>query len=368
MEIKQVVTKKQLRQFLQIPWEIQSHQEEWVSPLRIQQKQLLSEKHPFWQKNERCLLLATDEDKLLGRLAVFTNVSHNEFFEDRTAFFGFFESVDDTEIAFQLFEQACQWARAKGFQDLRGPFNPSLHEETGILVKGFHRQPYLMTPFHPPYYEKLLLHCGFHGIKDFFAYHFAPGQYQEPERMKKIRERLQESGRWVIRHPSKLFWSREIPKIKNLYNAAQEGQWGFYPLPDKEFDQLAADLRLIIDTRLVVLIEKDGEAVAFGLALPDFNEIFSLIPKGRLLPFGWLRLLLQRPRSVRVILAGVREDYRHLGLGALLFHEMATNILKAGYWGGEVSWVMEGNGPMHKAARYMNAKHDKTWRVYEKQL
>ena len=368
MRLQQIHSKQEIRQFIQAAWDIQGGQEAWVPPLRLQQMQLLSSAHPFWEKNDRLLLLASKNGKTLGRLAVFNNLDHNTHFEEQTAFFGFFDCVEKADVAQALLEEAAAWAKRHGFRQLRGPFNPSIHDETGILVKGFHRQPYLMTSYNPPYYEKLMVDNGFVGVKDFYAFHFAPGQYQEPERMQKVRARLQASGRWQLRHPSKRKWKREIPIIEALYNHAQLGQWGFYPLPQKDFRQLAADLRQIIDTQLVTLIEREGEAVAFGLALPDFNELFSRIPNGKLLPFGWMRLLIQRPRSVRVILAGVQEEYRHMGLGALLFHEMASKILHAGYWGGEVSWVMEGNDPMHKAAEFMNAKHDKTWRVYERQL
>ncbi|HEY7368521.1 MAG TPA: N-acetyltransferase, partial [Thermoanaerobaculia bacterium] len=281
---------------------------------------------------------------------------------------------DDPEAAAKLFDAVALWGRERKMQIVRGPANPSLNDEAGLLVEGYGRPPVFMMTYNPPYYAALIEGCGFVGAKDLLAYWF--DLRPEPlERLAKLSERVLRNEKDVdIRSVTKGSLARDIGKIQEVYNAAWEENWGFVPMTHEEMQFMAARLKALLDPTMVFLAEHrrpdaSKEPVAFLLAMPDYNVALKAA-RGRLLPFGWLRFLLasRRIRVLRVVALGIKKDWRLRGLQAVMFERVLRNCLKRGWTGCEVSWLLEDNDAILTSVRLFGGSLYKRYRLYARPI
>lgn len=310
----------------------------------------------------------------VGRIAAVVDRAHNEFHGERVAFFGFFESADDAEAARLLFDAAAQWGRERKMEVLRGPANPSLNDEAGLLVDGFGSPPVFMMTYNPPSYPALLEGAGFRKAKDLLAYWFDVGP--EPQaRLDRMSERVRKNEPdVVIRKVTKKSLEADLPKVREVYNSAWEKNWGFVPMTPDEMDFMAGRLKPLLDEDFVFLAErrrKDGteEPVAFLMAMPDYNVAIAAA-KGRLLPFGWLKFLLaqRRVKTLRVVTLGIKSEYRMRGLNAVMFASGLRAALARGLTGVEVSWLLEDNELVIRSVKLFGGRLYKTYRIYERAI
>jgi GNAT superfamily N-acetyltransferase len=316
--------------------------------------------------------MAWRDGRPVGRVAAIENRAHNAFHDDRVGFFGWFEAADDAEAAAALLDAAGDWLRRRGLAAMRGPVSPSTNHETGLLVDGFDAHPFVMTPWNPPYYGALLERCGLHTAKDLLGWHLdarAP-DYALPPRYAELADRARADAGIRLRQVDLGAFDREVSALWGVYNAAWERNWGFVPMTRPEFEHLARDLKLIVDPRLALVAEVDGEAAGFLLVLPDINRLLARIRSGRLFPTGLLTLLAGRRRltSARVLALGVRREHRTRGLLPLFFDELLRRGRRLGVLEGEASWILEDNHLMNRPLRAIGARPYRRWRLYERPL
>jgi len=365
---------KDLRAFVDLPYRLHAGNPQWVAPLRIDVRSRLDRRrNPFFEHGEAEYFLAELDGRVVGRIAAIVNRLHNEIHGDRVAFFGFFESVDDLRVARSLLEAAGDWVRARGFTALRGPASLSTNDECGLLVDGFDTPPTLMMAHNPPYYERLLLAAGFEPSKDLWAF-----QGGHPERYAPVPERATRAvellGRRLgirMRPLDMRRFDAEVEVVRAAYNAVWERNWGFVPMTAEEIRHMARQLRPVIIPDIVPIAEKDGEVVGFGLAIPDLNQVLRRHRSGRLFPalldVLW-SLRRRKIRRARILLLGVRPDYRGRGVDALLWHWIWTRAAEHGIYWGEASWILEDNAAMVNAAERMDFSRYKTYRLYDRAL
>jgi hypothetical protein len=346
----------------------------WVPPLRSDLAKVLSDDNPFFRHAEMQLFVARRGSSDVGRIAAIVDRAHNEFHGESVAFFGFFESIDDPEVAGRLFDAAALWGRERKMRVLRGPANPSLNDEAGVLVDGFETPPVFMMTYNPPFYPALLEGAGFRKAKDLLAYWFdvAP----EPQaRLDRMAERVRRNEPdVVVRSISKRSLRADLPKIRDVYNSAWEKNWGFVPMTPDEMGFMAGRLKPLLDENFVFLAErrrKDGslEPVAFLMAMPDYNRAIAAT-RGRLLPFGWLRFLLaqRKIKTLRVVTLGIKSEYRLRGLNAVMFASGLRAALRRGLTGVEVSWLLEDNDLVIRSVKLFGGRLYKTYRIYEQAI
>jgi len=369
VEIVPVETKKQKKQFVDFEWEINKKVPNWVGPLRIQRAEILDKKkNPFWQHAEYQLFLAYRDGRLAGRIAAITNENHNKFQKDNAGFWGFFESVNDQQVADALFRAAADWNREKGKDEMLGPMNPSTNDEVGTLIDGFDTPPFLMMTHNPPYYKELAENFGHTKAKDLYAWYITTEMAEKniTDKMLRVSRKILKRYNITIRKINLKKLKEEVVLLKEIYNDAWSANWGFVPLTDPEFDKLAKELKPIADEELLLLAEKDGEPIAFSLTLPNVNEVFRKIPDGKLLPFGIFKLLfgLKKIKNVRVLVLGVKRKYQFIGLGSVFYIETIRKALERGYYGGEMSWILEDNYQMNKAIEVIGSDKYKTYRIF----
>jgi hypothetical protein len=308
----------------------------------------------------------------VGRIAAIVDRAHNEFHGEKTAFFGFFECENDPEVAGLLFDAASVWGKERRMTALRGPANPSLNDEAGLLVEGFDSPPVFMMTYNPSFYPALLEGAGFHKAKDLLAYWFDVGP--EPlARLTRLVDRVRKREPEVVVRPiTKKSLTRDLPAVREVYNSAWEKNWGFVPMTGEEMDFMAGRLKPLLDEEFVFLAERrreDGsiEPIAFLMAMPDYNVPIAAT-KGRLLPFGWLKFLLaqKKIKTLRVLTLGIKREYRMRGINAVMFESGLKASLKRGLTGVEVSWLLEDNDLVIRAVRLWGGRLYKTYRMYER--
>jgi GNAT superfamily N-acetyltransferase len=320
------------------------------------------------------LFVARRGGRDVGRIAAILDRNHNSFHEEKASFFGYFESIDDPEVAGKLLEAAAVWGRERKMTVLRGPVNPTLNDEAGLLVDGFDSPPVLMMTYNPRFYAALIEGQGFRKAKDLLAYWFPLGE-KPLERLSRVAERFRKrASDIVVRNVSKGGLAKDLLKVREVYNEAWEKNWGFVPMSPEEMDFMAARLKPLLVEDLLWLAEAkrpDGtlEPIAFMLMLPDYNVAIAPM-RGRLLPFGWLKFLLgqRKIKTVRVVTLGVKRAYRLRGVQSIMMADSLRFLLKTGYTGAEVSWLLEDNELVIGAVRLWGGELYKTYRIYERGL
>jgi GNAT superfamily N-acetyltransferase len=372
MRVRQISGRRDLRRFIGLAWRQNERDPMWVPPLLMATRKVLNRrKHPFHGHADVAYFLAERDGAAVGRIAAIDNHLHNQFHEERTGFFGLFECEDDSLAARALLDAAGEWLRARGMERVRGPMNFSTNEELsspGVLIEGFDTPPLVMMSHNPPYYGRLVEGAGFDRAKDLLAY-WLEG-FTPPERLVRGVERLGQRAGITVRSLDMKRFSDEVEAIKSVYNAAWSRNWGFVPMTEAEFDNMAADLKPIVDPHLCFIAEAEGKPVGFSLTLPDFNRALRKLPRGRLFPFGIFRLLREKRRidRARVLTLGFIPKYQRHGLGALLYLRTWQAAVQRGMPRGEASWILEDNLEMRRALENMGAEVYKRYRVYEKAL
>ncbi len=371
IDVTPVQSKSDRKAFINLSWQIYRGDRNWVPPLRSDlKKRFDSTKYPFFDHAEVQFFLARRDGRPAGRIAAIKNDAHIDFHEEPVGFFGFFECIQDREVAEALFNHAADWLRTRQLEVMRGPMSYSTNDECGLLIDGFDSPPAIMMPYNPLYYCDLFEEFGFRKAKDLLAYEITD-EVPLPDRLERIVERIKKRQQITIRSLVKKQMNQEIQRVKDIYNSAWEKNWGFVPMTDGEIDHMAAELIQIVDPELLLFAEVEGEPVAFILALPDFYQALKYA-NGRLFPFGLLKILWQayikKIDSVRILTFGIKEGYRRSGIDALLYYEVYRAGVKNGYHRGELSWILEDNALMNRALENMGAKVYKRYRIYDYQL
>ena len=371
LEVVPVTSRSDLKAFIGLPWRIYKNDPNWVPPLIAEMEKVLDRtKHPFHQHAESAYFIARKNGEVAGRITASINHLANEFHEEKVGNFGFFECIHDHRVARALLDTAYEWVRERGMTSIVGPMNFSTNDEfssPGILVEGFDTPPVVLMSHNPPYYADLIELCGYTKSKDLLSYWC--DMTEVSERLVKGIERLGRGQNVTLRTLDIKDLDAEVARIKEIYNSAWERNWGFVPMTDAEFDYMAKSIKPIINPRLCVIAEIDGEPVGFALQLPDYNVAFKHM-NGRMLPFGWAKFLWhkRRIRHTRVITMGVKPAHRKKGIDSMLIVQLHVESAKFDMPRGECSWILEDNMPMRRGLERINGVVYKTYRVYERAI
>ena len=368
LSIVPVQSSREQTQFLQLPWTIQGKDAHWIPPLRQNQAELVGfKKHPFYERAQAQAFLALSDGRPLGRVLAIHNPVHNEYHKESRGFFGFFESIDDREVAQGLLEHVRRWLGDKGISAVRGPVNPSLNYECGLLIDGFDSPPMFMMTHNPPYYARLIEAAGFAKVEDMYAFW---GHVDMLEQLDKklafIVEECQKRFAIKLRRLDRRHFDREVRMFLDIYNQSLQGTWGFTPLSEHEIDHMSATLKLLIVPEMTTVAEIDGRPVGAQFGLLDYNTRIKAID-GRLFPFGFIRLLWNKRaiKRVRLISTNVIPEYQKWGLGLVIASRLVPEVRAWGIQEAEFSWVLESNKLSYGTLKRGGAKITKTYRLYD---
>lgn len=367
--IRPVRNRKDLKEFIEFPWTLYKGNKHWVSPLISDVESLLIPgRNPFWEHAERELFLAERDGKPLGRIAAVVCWNHITLYKDQTGFFGFYESIHDSDVAKALYGAAIEWLRVRGMKRILGPMNPNINEEIGFLIEGFDQDPSIMMPYTLPYYPELAENEGFRKAKDVHAY-WASTADGMPPKVEKIAQAVSKRYGVKVRPINMKKLEEDARLLKAVHDEAWRENWGAVPFTEAEFEHIVKQLKPIAVPDIVPIVELDGVPVAMAVAVPDANQILRFA-NGRMFPFGFLKVLFNQNKvnRVRILILGVVSKYRKHGFDALLYHSIFKGAQKHGFVGGEFSWILEDNIDIIRIIEGWGGKRTKTYRLYSKEL
>ena len=374
VEIKQHPPGQDLKDFIQVAFEVYRDDPAWVPPLNMEiSDRLTPKKNPFFEHAEVALFTAWKDGKAVGRISAQIDHEHLRIHKDNAGFFGFFDTINDQEVASALVAAAEKWLATRGMTVMRGPFSLSINEETGMLVEGFDSPPTIMSPHHRSYQGSLAEGAGLQKVKD--CYGWRHEVVPAPPRAQKAWEMISSLPEVRFRSVSPRKLKKEVHDILDVFNDAWQHNWGFVPATDSEAKKMAADLQLILDKELSFFADIDGQPVAICICLPNLNEaIFDF--EGKLGPVTipkliW-RLKIRHPKSARLMLLGIRTELRgkkrYAPLSMAVIAELVRRGLKQGYEWAELGWTLEDNRLINAAIRSMGSKIYKRYRLFEKPI
>jgi hypothetical protein len=348
----------------------------WIRPLDMMIGDRLNpKKEPFYRHADVVLYTAWKDGRLAGRCSATVDRAWLETHRDDTGHFGYFDTIDDPEVAKALLNRAEEWLKSRGMKRMNGPMSLSANHEIGILVEGFADPPVIDMGHSRTYQGALAEACGLVKEKDLWCWRYDTRDGFNA-RTHNAWEQVKAMPEVKLRSVDLKKMRRDLDLIMEIYNETWAGKWGYVPISSEELDKMAADLKLVIDPEMAFIAEVDGKAAGMCITVPNLNEVIVDM-KGQLFPFGWAKLLyrtkVQSPKSARLILLGVRQEIRknvkrYGYLSAAMYVEVAKRGMAKGCKWAELSWTREDDSPINLGIRSMGAKVYKKYRVYEKPL
>lgn len=377
IEIKLVHTKADRKKFVKLLWDIYQDEPNWTPPLIMERMDAIDEKkNPYFEHAEVKFWIAYKDGKAVGRISAQIDELTEKHHGIKTGHYGFFDCIDDQDVANALFDTALGWLKEKGMIEVIGPFSLSINEETGMLVEGFDTPPMLLMGHARPYFEKLVTNYGLAKVKDTWAYTMDITKPILPPTIQKLVDRAVDRGQVKFRPINMDKYEEELKIILDIFNDAWIDNWKYVPFTQSELNHAVKELKMIIREDFTYIAEVDGVPQAMMVTLPNINEIISDLD-GKLFPFGIFKLLWRlkiKPsfKTVRVPLMGVRKEYQNSRLSGImsfgLFEYCRRSATKIGCEEAELSWVLEENTRLSKLLETVGCVKYKTYRLFHKEL
>jgi hypothetical protein len=371
IEVIEVKSSRERIRFIRFPYKLYKSNINYVGELNMSIKNKISKKNPFLHHSEIALFIAVKDDQDVGRIAVIHNITHLEVYNDSSGFFGYFDSFDDIEVAKALFDVASDWLSKKGIKSMIGPTNLTTNDSCGILIKGFEYPNMISMPYNFEYYDQLMTHCGFQKEVDLYAYKI-DGRLIKKKYGNILERSLQamKNNGIVIRPISSKTFKHDLNRLKKAYNECNINNWGFMPLNEKEFYEMAKELKMIAPLDLALILEKDEEIIGFVMAAPDINQAIKYVYKGKLTLVGILKLLWYKRKinKGRVMILGVLEAHKGRGLDLVLCHKITQALYNLKIYEADASYVLENNNSMNSVLKKIGGNCIKEYRIYKKRI
>ncbi|EMN8763422.1 N-acetyltransferase [Serratia marcescens] len=373
IRVEKVLSKRELKEFIAFPSQLFRDDPNWIEPLHVEREEHLSKKNPGTDHIEWQAWVAKKQGKVVGRITAQIDALHRELHGEDTGHFGMIDAVDDPAVFSTLFTVAEEWLRSKGARKITGPFSLNINQESGLLVEGFDTPPSALMTHAKPYYAAQIAQQGYSEGIDLLAYwmkrtdlHFSPSLTRMMEQVRK---------KVTVRRLNRKRFREEMQVLREVFNSGWQHNWGFVPFTEHEFATMGDQLKFLVSDDMIHIAEVDGAPCAFIVGLPNINEAIADL-QGRLLPFGWAKLLwrlkVSGVRTARVPLMGVRQEYQFSRIGPiialLLIEALREPFAKRNIDALEMSWILETNTGMRTILERIGAVPYKRYRLYEKTL
>ena len=377
IEISSVSSRRDLDEFIGLPSRLyRDGHPGFVQPLRFERREALTPgKNPFFEHAEAQLFLARRNGQPVGRISAQIDRLYLERYRDATGNFGFIDAIDEPAVFRALLAEVEAWLKSKGMKRAVGPFNFSTNEEIGLLVDGFDAPPVMMMPYSPPFAGAHVEAAGYAKAKDLIAYDYDVTGSLEITHEAILKRAGLDPSLLAVRHVEMTHFQRDLGIILDIFNDAWSDNWGYVPLTSSEIKHTAKSMKSVVDPNLVIIASVNGDPAAMIVCLPNIYEAIAGLD-GRLLPFGWAKLLwrlkVSKLRTGRVLLFGVRKEFQRSVLGSAVILRVLEELRRGGRKIGaqrcELSWILEDNFAMRKIIEKVGGRAYKTYRIYEKAI
>jgi hypothetical protein len=373
IDIKRVANKRMMKEFIMLPWAARLYENDpaWVPPIIGEVKTLLDRnKGYFFEIGEAEFFLAYRGNRPVGRITAHVNRLYEQKYDMDTGFFGFFESMNDIDVARALFDTASSWLKEKGKTVMNGPQSFSIYDSVGFEIDGVENMPSVGLFHFAPYYKDLAEACGFTKCIDWYSFLVKSANYSKHEPyLEAVKESILKGMDVEFKTLEKRDMARRTREVQQIFNAAWEGNWGHLPLTDRQMDMIFKELRQVIIPELAIFAEKNGRTVGFIITVLDVNPALRCL-NGRLYPWRLLRFLkkMKESRRVRTIIMGVLPEYRGQHIDDVFYLKTITEGIRLGMWESDCSLIVETNTRMIGALKPLLPEHYKTYRIYERPI
>jgi hypothetical protein len=371
VDVRTVTGRRDLKAFVELPFRLHSTSPQWVPPLRLERYAFLSRRlNAFFSHGDAEYFLARRGSRVVGRVTAQIDRTYNAFHSDATGMFGFLEFEDDPEVLRALLDAAAAWLRERGSDRMIGPMDFTINDESGVLIEGFAREPMIKQPWHPPYYQARCEQAGLQKAMDLLMWELEIGDRASIRPI--IFDLAAEVGPKhgiTLRKMTRRGLRRDLERFAEVYNAAWSRNWGFSPYGKKDLDGYAQEMQLVFDRDWLMVAEQGDETVGVAMTFPDINQVLRKM-NGRLLPLGWWHFLNRRRimDRVRVGFLGIKPEYQHTGVAAMMYVEHFEVAERTHRKWGEMGWILETNRAMNRGMAAMNGRVVKKYRIYEQAL
>jgi hypothetical protein len=368
VQVRAMRMPRERRRFITFAWKVYRNDSNWVPPLIGQRMGFLNPaKNPYYRHADVELLGAFRADDMVGTVAAHVNHEHNRHHKAKVGCFGFFECMNDPDVAAALFDAAGDWLRHRGMEIMRGPMSFSTHGEFGLQIEEFNSPGVLLLPHNPLYYQDLIEWYGFSKAIDLYSYEAPEGG--PTDALVQAVESVARDPDIRIRRPTMKRYDEEVRHLQRLYNSSYSSNWGFTPLTDDLATYMAKILKPLIEPDVSFLAEVKDEVVGFGVTLRDYSALLRQM-NGRFFPFGWMKFLRSKKSidSLLLLLIGLSPEHRHKHIAALMLFRGWQALLDKGYKRIRTGLIFENNELMRRHFEWIGSTVYRTYRIYEKEL
>lgn len=381
LKVVEANTPAQKKNFIQFPYKIYENNPHWVAPLQLDMRQMfdirtpfdrfIRKRHPFYDYGEMQAFLAYRASSLVGRICAVGNSLYKQHHDSQTGFWGFFECIDDQEVADTLFQAAEKWLKKKGFSKMKGPASPSSTYDYGLLVEGFDDSPRVMMTYNPKYYVKLIETAGFDKLKQLYAYKISADTINNNKKLARVVVAIKKRYAVEMQPINMKDLKNEVEKIRRIYNESWNPNWGHIPFTDKEIEMLAEGIKPVAEANLILFCYVRNQLAGMAVAVRDVNFLLKRF-KGRLFPFNLFKLMnkknLKKTEWMRVLLLGLLPQFQGKGIDAAFYWDLIQNSLNLGLRYCEASWILEDNTMMNRAMDVVSGVVYKRYNLYTRPI
>ena len=374
VEIRPVKTRRELRRFVLFPEKLYHDNPYYIPPLVFDQMDTLDPKKGAAQEFcDSAYYLAYKDGELVGRVAAIVNYKANEQWNHKEVRFGWYDFVEDPEVAQALMDKVYEFGRERGMESVVGPLGFTDFDPEGMLIEGFDVMSTMPLIYNFPYYNDYLEKMGFGKDVDWIEYKVYIPEVM-PERWPRLEAIIKERANVHLRPLTRKIIKQENygEKIFRCINDCYKDLYNFTVLPDHMAKKYLDFYLSLLDLKFVSMVENEkNDLVAFGITMPSLNEALQKC-RGKLFPFGWWHLLkslyFKREPGVELLLVGVHPDYQNSGVNSLVFMDMFRNYSKAGVKWAETNAILESN--LKNQGQFLDFEHEckKRRRSYIKKL
>ncbi|MCI0471500.1 MAG: hypothetical protein L0Y73_07580 [Candidatus Aminicenantes bacterium] len=372
IQVKMVVTKRDLKAFVAVPFDIYKGNPYWVPPLIGEELKNFDRKHnPAYRHADARLFIAYKSGKPVGRIAAIISFAANKKYNARNLRFGWFDTIDDYAVAEALFQEVEKWGKELGMNTLTGPHGFSDLDPEGMLIEGFDRLPTIAVNYNHPYYPVFTEKYGFEKDVDYLEFLGEPPGPEPLEKLLRIADRIKERSSFrILKFKNKKEMLARGRAVFRLLNEAFENIYGSVPLTEEQINYYIEKYLSYVDKELIkVAVNKNDETIGFIVAIPNLSRAFQKA-KGKLFPSGWYHILkaLMSREKIDLYLVGVRAGYRGLGVDLLMAAELIETAVKKGVKKTQSNVILEKNLKAQAQLKFLNPVIYRRSRIFKKKL
>jgi GNAT superfamily N-acetyltransferase len=372
IDIIELKTKKELKKFIDLQWIIYKEDKYWVPPLKNDMlKTLLGKDNPLFLEGEHAFFMAYCGGKPAARICVGINRTLNEKKHMSEGYISLFESINNKEVAFAIFDKAVAWLKERKIDSIKGPLSPTNGDDyKGLLVKGFDGSPVLMNSYNPEYYVQFFDEYGFNKHLDLYAYYHDIDSAATIDKNRKLVEFAMKRYNFQVETIDLNNLDKEAKDAKEIMEVGMPDDWEELTPPTlEEVKAEISRLKSLADKDIVIFARSEGKPIGFLIALPDYNQVLKRL-NGKLLPFGFLKFLWYKRRitGLRIFGMFVVPEFRKKAVSGAMLYKCYENAIKNGYRYGEGSTIGETNIPMRTDIEKTGGLLYRTYRLYKKEI